>query len=61
MDEEQIKRVKRQQRYDQDIEDLLNNMPNTWYRMYIRLQEEGFDKSEAMDVLFHYMCVTFSS
>ena len=52
--------VNKLQHADQDMEQFLDTVPAIWFRFYQRLQTEGFDKSEAIQLLmqFTHICLT---
>ncbi len=50
--------IRRRQWLDQQEEDLINNAPRVWYRMYDQLIKEGFRESQALALLFHFMEIT---
>ncbi len=58
MDKEQREWIRRQQFIDQQTEEAVQNLPNLWFRMYVKMQEEGFEKAEAMSLLFHFVALT---
>ena len=58
LSDEEKNLIKQRQLFDQGMEEMINIMPRLWWRMYCRLQEEGFDKDRAMALLMHYMQIT---
>lgn len=46
---------------DQAEEALVEMLPRLWRRMYVRLIEEGFDRSEAMGLLKQYIMASLKS
>lgn len=58
MDEEQKEQIRRQQVLDQREEEMVQNLPRIWFRMYEQLQKEGFQRNESMEILHHFMEIT---
>ena len=53
--------IQRRQWLDQQEEELINNAPRFWRRMYCQFVEEGFNNNQAMGLLFHFMEITHRS
>ena len=51
--------AKRRQMMDQNEEDLVNNLPRLWFRMYKEFKEEGFSEQHAFALLLHFVTVSY--
>ena len=44
--------------FDQESEFMIDNIPRAWFRLYTKLQEEGFTKEEAFILLQQHMSLS---
>jgi len=58
MNEKERNRIRFQQQRDQSEEEIIQHLPRIWRRMYIRLEEEGFEKDEVMIILLHFIALS---